>query len=196
MPRMKIAALLAGLLVLGGCEPAVQETAKSTDAPGKDAAEAGAPYTISLAAQGGERVLVLGAADGRRAAAIIDGSRDGKLVDVDQAQARFASLLPDEALREPEVLLKLPAFSLQVDGADGAGAQGDGDAGGRVKIQMSTGKQTISIDAQDGQDAGAKDQAVIRIDGADEKALRDFLNEQEGISDKLRIALLSELGLE
>lgn len=196
---MKFAALLAGLLVLGGCEPTTPETAHGADTPGPGAKVPGGPFAISLAVRGQEKILVLGGPNGRAAAASLDGAQEGKLMDVKLAQARFAGLLPKEALSDPEVVIKLPAFSLEVDGEDGPGGDGAaerGDAPGRVKVRIGSGGQAISIDAQDGEQPGSEDNAVIRIDGADEKALRDFLLEQEGISDKLRMALLSELGLE
>lgn len=191
---MKFAALLAGFLVLGGCEPG-NPAAQAADA-GDKAAKPGEPYAISVAVDGEDRIIVLGAADGHRAAALINGAQEGALMDVNLAQARFAKLAPALDAGDPEVAIKLPMFSLQVDRDDkAAGAHSEEGDTGQVKIQIGAGKQTIAIDARDGA-RGGKDQALIRIDGADEQGLRDFLAQQEGVSEKLRVALLSELGLE
>lgn len=199
---MKATALLAGLLLLGGCDPAPSEIAKSPDA-GRTVPKPGEPYSIILAAQDEEVLLLVSAADGKEAAATIPAGQEGKLMDVDQAQARLAQLTPGPIEGEPEVSIKLPAFSLEVDGEKHAGGEGvklDGAGDGRVKIKIGSGTSTISIDASEAGENGAKlgiaDQAVIRIDGADESALRKFLKEQDRLSEKLRIALLSELGLE
>lgn len=193
---MKAAALLVGMLMLSGCEPGTPEGTKGTETGGS-AAKTKEGFAISMAVDGDERIIVLGAANGRRAAAVIHGKQEGSLVDVDLAQERFAKLAPRPSDSAPEVAVKVPMFSLEVDSKEGAaGASGDDGDPGHVKIQIGTGQQSISIDARDGEAGGAGDQALIRINGADEKALRDFLTDQEGVSEKLRIALLSELGLE
>lgn len=200
---MKATALLAGLLLFGGCDPAPSEIAKSPDA-GQTAPKPGEPYSIILAAQDEEVLLLVSAADGHEAAATIPAGQDGKLMDVEQAQARLAQLAPGPIEGEKEISIKLPAFSLEVDGAEHAGAHGGKRDGagddGRVQIKIGSGKSTISIDASEAGENGAKlglaDQAIIRIDGADEAALRKFLKEQDKVSEKLRVALLSELGLE
>lgn len=199
---MKATALLAGLLVLGGCDPAPSEIAKGSDT-GRAAPKLGEPYSILLAAQDEDVLLLIRSADGHEAAANIPAGAEGKLMDVEQAGLRLAQLAPGPIEGEKDISIKLPAFSLEVEGRERGGAQGvklDEAGDGRVQIKIGSGTSTISIDASEAGENGAKlgiaDQAIIRIDGADEAALRKFLNEQDRLSGKLRVALLSELGLE
>lgn len=142
-------------------------------------------FTMSLVARDGEEILLVRRDDGRSAAVrIADGA--SQALSVEDAQARFAELAPaiDTANEQEKVHLAAPGFELKVSGQEG---------GDNARISLGMNGQTIDIDATDGGPDG--DQALIRVDGADEKAVREFIEDREKLSAEAKAQIYQQLGL-
>jgi hypothetical protein len=154
--------------------------------PGASVPSAAEGYTLELFARDGEQIYLVRHSDGRKAAArVVNGA--SALMDADQAQTLLSE--GQAALREPEkanVSIRAPGFSLQVADDEGGGSSE------RARIEINAGGKHFLIDAEE---EGEADRAVVRVDGADEEAARDFINEQAELSAQTKAQMLRAMGL-
>ncbi len=165
-------------LCAAACAPAPNESG-----------EAGG-YTLEIRASGAEQTYLITAPDGA-----VVGARAAEgasaLMDNQRAQ-RLVGDPPPQGDQPPEVMsLRLPGFEMNVN-AEEDDAQGDR---GRVAIRLGGEGRNIVVNADEGGPGEADDRAYVRITGADERTVREFIEEADELSLEVRAAMLSELGL-
>lgn len=178
--RWVIAALALGL---AACD---SSTSGSTDS----ASATPDGYTLEIRATEASQDYVVRAPDGRTVGArAADGA--SALMDTARAQALVAEP-PPEGEEVPQVMsLRLPGFEMSVGGTEDD-ANGDN---GSVNLSIG-GEQNIVVRANEGGPGDADDTAFVRITGADEEAVRDFINDAEELSPEVKGQMLTELGLQ
>jgi hypothetical protein len=87
--------------------------------------------------------------------------------------------------------LRLPGFVLSVGAAEDA----DGERG-RVALSIDGGAQNIEVNADEGGPGEGDDRAYVRITGADEETVRDFIAKADELSPAVQAQMLAELGLD
>lgn len=179
--RWVIVALALGLAACDG---------SATTTPGGDAATAAADgYTMEIRAMQDVQTYIITAPDGR----IVGGraaSGVSALLDADRAQALAAEPVP-EGDDQPEVMsMRWPGFEMSISG-DGEDANGEN---GSVNISVG-GEQRVEVRANEGGPGEADDTAFVRITGADEEAVRKFINDAEELSSETKTEMLGALGL-
>jgi hypothetical protein len=179
--RWAFAALVFGLAACGG----------EVSAPGDGEQAAAGGYTIEIRANDAQQTYLITAPDGR-----IVGARAAEgasaLMDATRAQA-LAADPPPQSDEAPEVLsLRVPGFDLSI-GANEENAEGDN---GRVRLSLGgENGQRVEVNANEGGPGDADDNAFVRITGADEQSVRDFIAEQDELSPSVQAQMLAELGL-
>lgn len=148
-------------------------------------------YTLEIRAGAEEQSFLVIAPDGR-----VVGARAAEgasaLMDASRARA-LAGEPPPQGEAPPEVLsLRVPGFELSI-GAEEDDAAGDQ---GRVRLSMGREGQRIEVNADEGGPGEADDRAYVRVTGADEEAVRDFIANADELSPSVQARMLSELGLE
>lgn len=181
--RIVIAALALG--ALAACDGPV-ETARE----GETETAATAGYTMEIRATSAEQSYIIVAPDGRTVGArAADGA--SALMDENRAQALFADP-PPEGEEMPEVMsLRLPGFSMSVSGHDDDGETENG----QVNMSIGAGRETVVVRADEGGPGEADDRAYVRITGADEDGVREFIEEQEELSPEVKAEMRAALGL-
>lgn len=179
--RWMIAALALGVAACDG-----SATSSTTDLAGGEASG----YTMEIRASSIEQTYLITTPDGRTvgaraaegASALMDGSR---------AQSLAAEAPPQgEAL--PEVMsLRVPGFEMSIGGVED---EVSGERG-QVRISMGADGQHISVNADEGGPGDADDRAIVRITGADEAGVREFIAEADELSPAVQAEMLTELGL-
>jgi hypothetical protein len=146
-------------------------------------------YTMEIRATEASQDYVIVAPDGRTVGArAADGA--SALMDTTRAQA-LAGEPPPEGEEVPEVMsIRLPGFEMSVGGTD-EDANGDH---GSVNLSIG-GEQNVVVRANEGGPGEADDTAFVRITGADEEAVRDFINDAEELSPEVKGQMLTQLGL-
>ncbi|MBY0563653.1 MAG: hypothetical protein K2P58_05635 [Hyphomonadaceae bacterium] len=183
---MMRAAMFSTLLLLAACEGA--------DAPAGDEARQAAPpggYTMEIRAGEAEQTYLVIAPDGRTVGA---RSAEGVSALMDGERARsLAASTPPQGEETPDVMsLRLPGFEMSVGGSE-SGANGEN---GRVNIAIGGGDgQRIEVRADEGGPGDADDRAYVRITGADETAVREFIAEADKLSPSVQAQMLAELGI-
>lgn len=179
--RWMIAALALGLAACDG---------SATTSPNADGTTAAADgYTLEIRATQDVQTYLVTAPDGR-----IVGSRatDGvsALLDANRAQS-LASEPPPQGEPQPEVMaMRWPGFEMSISGTE---EDGNGE-NGSVNISIG-GEQHVEVRADEGGPGDADDTAYVRITGADEAAVRDFINDAEELSSETKTEMLGALGL-
>lgn len=155
-----------------------------------DGAASGEGYTLEVRATAGEQTYFVTGPDGR-----VVGARAAEgasaLMNSDRARA-LAGDPPPQGDTPPEVMsLRLPGMSMQIN-AEPDDANGDN---GRVALQLGSEGRNIVVHADEGGPGEDDDRAYVRITGADEDAVRDFIRDAEELSPRVKDAMLAELGL-
>jgi hypothetical protein len=172
--------LIAGLAVLAAACSADISTGDHPAASG---------YTLEVRATNGEQTYLVTAPDGR-----VVGARAAEgasaLMDGDRARA-LAGDPPPQGEPPPEVMsLRLPGVDMQIN------AEGDDDKeNGRVAMSIGAEGHNIVVNADEGGPGEEDDRAYVRITGADEDAVRDFINDADELSSDVKVQMLSELGI-
>ena len=174
--------LIAGLAALAA--------ACSGDIRVDDAAGSGQGYTLEVRATSGEQTYLVTAPDGR-----VVGARAAEgasaLMNGDRARS-LAGDPPPMGEAPPEVMsLRLPGVDMQIN-ADSDNAGGEN---GRVALSIGSEGHGVVVNADEGGPGEADDRAYVRITGADEDAVRDFINDAEALSPQVKAEMLAELGL-
>lgn len=162
----------------------------SADINTGDSAAPGQSYTLEVRATSGEQTYLITAPDGR-----VVGARAAEgasaLMNGDRARA-LAGDPPPQGEAPPEVMsLRLPGVNMQIN-AEPDDTKGDN---GRVALSVGAEGRNIVVHADEGGPGEADDRAYVRITGADEAAVRDFVQDAEELSPQVRAAMLAELGL-
>jgi hypothetical protein len=153
---------------------------------------AGGGYMLEVRATQGEQTYLVTAPDGRVVAArAAEGA--SALMDADRALA-FAGDPPPQGEVPPEVMsMRVPGFEMKIN-ADEENAAGDN---GRVAMSIGgSGGTNIVVNANEGGPGEADDHAQVRITGADEEAVRDFIQDAEELSPEVKAQMLAELGID
>jgi hypothetical protein len=148
-------------------------------------------YTLEIRASAADQTYLVIAPDGRAVGArAAEGA--SALMDSSRALA-LAGDAPPHGEEVPEVLsLRVPGFEMSIGGTE---ENADGDHGS-VRIAMGGGDgQRIQVDANEGGPGDADDRAYVRITGADEAAVRDFITEADELSPSVQAQMLAALGL-
>lgn len=138
-----------------------------------------------------EQTFLVIAPDGRTVGArAAEGA--SALMDSDRARS-LASSPPPQGEETPEVMaLRLPGFEMTIGGSENA-AEGENE---RVNIAIGgPDGQRVEVRADEGGPGEADDRAYVRITGADEEAVREFIAEADQLSPSVRAQMLVELGL-
>lgn len=182
--RWVIAALALGLVA--ACDASTTGSAQGDSA----SAAAAEGYTMEIRASEATQSYVIVAPDGRLVGArAADGA--SALMDTARAQALIAEP-PPEGEEVPEVMsIRLPGFEMSVGGTE---ENADGD-NGSVNLSIG-GEQRVEVRANEGGPGDADDTAYVRITGADEEAVRDFIRDAEELSPEVKTQMLAELGLQ
>jgi hypothetical protein len=173
--------LIAGLAVLAA--------ACSGDVNVGGNAAPGEGYILEVRATSGEQTYLVTAPDGR-----VVGARAAEgasaLMDGDRARG-LAGDPPPQGDTPPEVMsLRFPGVDLQIN------AEGDGnDENGRASVSVNAGDHSVVVNADEGGPGEADDRAYVRITGADEDAVRDFINDAEELSPEVKTEMFAELGI-
>lgn len=171
-------------LALAACDPSVDT---------KSGEEAAAPegYTMVIRATAGEQTYLITAPDGRTV-----GARAAEGASALMESSRAQSLIGEPAPRMeevPEVMaLRLPGFEMSIGGTEGEA----GEDSGQVKLSIGDGAQRVEVNADEGGPGEADDRAFVRITGADEEAVREFIAEADELSPDVRTQMLAGLGLQ
>ncbi len=180
-------ALMLGymLAVLAACDG----VSTSPDGDLEGAPGAGG-YTIEIRASASDQTFLVTAPDGR-----VVGARAAEgasmLMENDRAMA-LAGAPPTQGEPPPEVVsLRVPGFNLRIGGVD---ENADGESG-QVAISMGANGQNIEINADEGGPGDADDRAHVRIIGADEQAVREFIAEADELSPSVQAQMLAGLGI-
>ena len=184
---MRTIMLALSVCTLAACDGAV--TTRDGDLAGGPGGEAGG-YTLEVRASDLEQTYLVIAPDGRTVGArAAEGA--SALMDSDRAMA-LAATAPPRGEAIPEVLsLRIPGFEMSIGGTE-ENANGDQ---GSVAISLGAGGQRIEVNANEGGPGDADDRAHVRITGADEAAVRDFIAEQDELSPSVQAQMLAELGI-
>jgi hypothetical protein len=179
--RWVIAVLALGLAACDGATTRVDNDS--------GAASAASGYTIEIRALENTQSYIVTAPDGR-----VVGARAAEgasaLMETSRAQA-LAGEPPPAGEDVPEVLsLRVPGFDMSI-GATEENADGEH---GSVNLQIG-GEQNITVRANEGGPGEADDTAFVRITGADEQAVRDFINDADDLSPDVKTQMLAALNL-
>lgn len=179
--RWVIAAL--ALSLAAACDGA----SDSKSGGGQTAAADG--YVMEIRATQDVQTYLVTAPDGR----IVGGraaAGQSAMLDATRAQS-LAAEPPPIGEPAPEVMsLRLPGFEMTVGGTD------DDENGDNGSVNLSIGgEQRVEVRADEGGPGEADDVAYVRITGADEEAVRDFVNDAEELSAETKAEMLSALGL-
>lgn len=180
--RILIAALALG--ALAACDGSV-ETAREGET---DAAAFG--YIMEVRASSAEQTYLITTPDGRTVGA---RAADGASAMMNEARAQaLAANPPPEGEELPEVMsLRLPGFSMSIAGHDNDGETENS----RVNLSIGAGRETVVVRADEGGPGDADDRAYVRISGADEDGVREFIEEQEELSPEVKAQLRAALGI-
>lgn len=183
---MRAFILAAAVVALAACDGSTTTTAGDAQTAG-----AAGGYTMEIRASGIEQTYLITTPEGRTVGArAAEGA--SALMDENRAQALIADP-PPQGEEMPEVMsMRFPGFSLSISGEED---QGEGE-NGRVNISMGGEGQNITVRADEGGPGEADDRAWVRITGADEEAVREFINEQEELSAEVKAEMFTALGLQ
>lgn len=181
--RWMIAAL--ALAAVAACDG----TTTTTSADGQASASG---YTMEIRASSVEQTYIIVAPDGRTVGARA-ASGASALMNEQRAQAMFADP-PPEGEDMPEVFsIRLPGFSMSVAGTEDEGSSEHEN--GRVNLSIGGAGENVIVRADEGGPGEEDDRAYVRITGADEDGVREFISEQEDLSAEVKEQMRAALGL-
>ncbi len=154
-----------------------------------EGAPAGESYTLEIRASETDQTYLITAPDGR-----VVGARAAEGASALMNSERARALIDDPPSMDvpPEVLsLRVPGFDLRINAEEG-GADGES---GRVALSIGAEGQQIVVNAEEGAPGDADNRAYVRISGADEDAVREFVEDADGLSTEVRAEMLAGLGL-
>jgi hypothetical protein len=168
---------LAAPLLLAAC---------GGDYVAENAAPAGG-YTLEVRADQGQHVYIVTAPDGRQTASrVADGA--STLLDASALQALGA---PVESSAQPEVFgLRLPGVDISV-AADASDPNAES-----ATVRINAAGRSVHVDAEEGGPGEGDDRANVRITGASEADVRDFINEAHDVTPEVRTQMLAAIGLQ
>lgn len=145
-------------------------------------------YTLEVRATEGEQTYLVIRPDGR-----VVGARAAEgasaLMNGDRAR-ELAGDPPPQGETPPEVMsLRFPGVDLQINADEGEGETG------RANVSINAGEHSVVVHADEGGPGESDDRAYVRITGADEDAVRDFVNDAEELSPQVKTEMLAELGI-
>jgi hypothetical protein len=178
----RFAMIAFAALTVWGCDAATV-----TDPAGETAESGG--YTLEIRAGEGAQTFLIVAPDGRTIGA---RSAEGAsaLMDSERARALFADPPPQEEVSEV-MGLRLPGFEMSV----GGGGEDENGENGQVRLSLGGDGQTVVVNADEGGPGEADDRAYVRITGADEDAVREFIASADTLSPSVQAEMLAALGL-
>ena len=185
--RWMIVALALGA---AACDGAV------TTSDGKQGA-APQGYTMEVRANANQQTYLISAPDGR-----IVGAQSAEEASalMDTSRARTLMAEPPPRMEDvPNVMsLRLPGFDMSIGGEDN-GENGDSKDDDHGQVHLSIGSvhgQHVEVRADEGGPGDEDDRAFVRITGANEEAVRDFLDDAEDLSPEVKRQMLAGLGLQ
>ena len=183
---MRALIAVLALAVLAGCDASVESSG------GDNASSSSGGYTLEIRADAAQQTYLITTPDGRtvgaRAAEVASA-----LMDTSRAQALAGEPPPQGSEELPEVVaMRLPGFEMSVSGND----EDKSGENGRVALSIGGGEQNIVVHADEGGPGEADDTAYVRITGADEAAVRDFVRDAEELSPEVKTELLAALSLQ
>jgi len=141
-------------------------------------------YTLEVRADRDVHVFLVTRPDGTSVAARATEGVSG-LMEADAARA-FTVLPVEGEDPPPEVLtFRVPGFDLSVSAAEGADAES-------ARVSINAGGRKVEVDARD---SGGNDRAHVRISGASEADVREFVTDAEELSAETQAEMLAALGL-
>jgi hypothetical protein len=173
-------------LALAACDGAT-----SVDTGDQSATPEG--YTMIVRASDMEQTYLITAPDGRTVGArAAEGA--SALMDSNRAQALIGEPPPRMSEEAPEVMsLRVPGFEMSISGTD----EGEGeDENGQVKLSIGAGRERVEVQADEGGPGEDDDRAFVRITGADEESVREFIDGAEELSPEVKAQMLAGLGLQ
>ena len=168
---------------------AILAAACSADVNTDGDAAPGETYTLEVRATEGEQTYLVIAPDGR-----VVGARAAEgasaLMNSDRAR-ELAGDPPPQGETPPEVMsLRFPGVDMQIN------AEGDDTKeNGRAAVSINAGDHSVVVNADEGGPGEADDRAYVRITGADEDTVRDFINDAEELSADVKAEMFAELGI-
>jgi len=176
-----IAALLFGLALVA-CDA-------STEGADRAETDHAGGYTMEVRASSLEQTYLIVAPDGTTVGArAAEGA--SALMDSDRARALVDDPPPQGETSEV-ISVNVPGFDMSISGG---GEDADGD-NGRVQISLGGDGQRVEVHADEGGAGDADDRAFVRVTGADEEAVREFIAEAEELSPEVKDQMLAALGL-
>lgn len=173
------------VLALAACDGSVE----NSSADGEGTTPSG--YTMEIRASEVEQAYIVIAPDGRRVGARAVGEISA-LMDDDRVQSLLGEAPPVNEDAQEVMSLRVPGFNLSI-GGESEDASGEN---GQVHINMGGDGQQITINADEGGPGEGDDRAFVRITGADEQAVREFIAEADKLSPEVRTQMLAGIGLE
>lgn len=183
---MRALIAVLALAVLVGCDASVESSG------GDNASSSSGGYTLEIRADAAQQTYLITTPDGRTVGArAAEGA--SALMDTSRAQALAGEPPPQGSDELPEVVaMRLPGFEMSVSGND----EDKSGENGRVALSIGGGEQNIVVHADEGGPGEADDTAYVRITGADEAAVRDFVRDAEELSPEVKTELLAALSLQ
>ncbi|MFO1016827.1 MAG: hypothetical protein U1E03_04465 [Hyphomonadaceae bacterium] len=183
---MRALIAVLALAVLAGCDASVESSG------GDNASSSSGGYTLEIRADAAQQTYLITTPDGRTVGArAAEGA--SALMDTSRAQALAGEPPPQGSDELPEVVaMRLPGFEMSVSGND----EDKSGENGRVALSIGGGEQNIVVHADEGGPGEADDTAYVRITGADEAAVRDFVRDAEELSPEVKTELLAALSLQ
>lgn len=172
-------AVLAGLaaLALAACSEENLAGGPTSDNPAGE-------YTLEIRAADDVQVFLITKPDGGTVASRATGGVSA-LMDADEARA--FTVMPEGQATPPEVMsLRLPGFEIAIN------ADGDSESTENAQVSVNAGGRQVEVNASDN---GDNDRAHVRITGASEADVRDFIADAEELSPETRAEMLAALGL-
>jgi hypothetical protein len=145
-------------------------------------------YTLEVRATGAEQTFLVTTPDGR-----VVGARAAEgasaLMNGDRAR-ELAGDPPPQGETPPEVMsLRFPGLDMQIN------AEEDTGENGRASVSINADGQNIVVNADEGGPGEADDRAHVRISGANEETVRNFINDAEELSPNVKAEMFAELGI-
>lgn len=149
-------------------------------------------YTMEIRASDQAQTYLITTPDGRAVGArAAEGA--SALMDAERAQALIAEPPPQSEDLPERVAIRLPGFEMTVAGEDEGGS---GEENGQVRLNIGGDDgERVVVHADEGGPGEADDRAYVRITGASERSVREFIAEQEELSAEVKAQLLAELNL-
>lgn len=184
-------ALALALIGLAACSPGKVEVVGANGE--KVTVNGRGGYTLQVVGDDAAQVYIVTAADGRTAAAKVEGevstllgpAEAQNLVAGQQAAMAAASADKGGGKDGDQVNIQVPGFSLQVSG--------DESNGDRGKVRMKAAGFDLDVNSDD--DGTGNERAVVRIGGVDADSAREFIDGADGLSAETRAQMRAKLGL-